>query len=229
MPSSAAFGPPLTQRPNYARPAAIKPLAKGARGDHEIERREKRAKVKTHEQKEKAASKKVAPGCRWPKFDHDTKRHVCTGQLESAHKVAVGMGGDKTGERTNRQELLTVCTHIHTDSPEGIERHGRKWKPLDKARGSFGPVAFYRRYPLEGRKVSYVQFWLIWCERAGGNAPTRKHFSRTDAITEAERLARNNPGQRFWILKSEEAAEFQAVKWEKAHKEDCACNDCIPF
>jgi hypothetical protein len=77
--------------------------------------------------------------------------------------------------------------------------------------------------------MSYVQFWMVWCERGGGNAPTKKHFSRTDAISEAERLARNNPGQRFWILKSEEVAEFQAVKWEKAHKEDCACNDCIPF
>lgn len=174
MPSSAAFGPPLAQRPNYARPAAIKPLAKGARGDHEIERREKRAKVKTHEQKEKAASKKVAPGCRWPKFDHDTKRHVCTGQLESAHKVAVGMGGDKTGERTNRQELLTVCTYIHTDSPEGIERHGRKWKPLDKTRGSFGPVAFYRRYPLEGRKAEWGPWKLIAVESSPGILDDRR-------------------------------------------------------
>ena len=75
--------------------------------------------------------------------------------------------------------------------------------------------------------MSYMQFWLVW--RESGGTPTVKHFGRPDAVKEAERLSRINPGERFWILKSEEAAEFQPVKWEKAHKEDCACNDCIPF
>lgn len=168
MGNSAASGPPLAQPPNYARTAFQEPNWKGTKGAAEIERKEKRAKVKTHERKEKAAAKLVAPGCRWPKFDHDTKRHVCTGQLEASHKVAVGMGGDKTGERTDRRELLPVCTHIHTDSPEGIERHGRKWKPLDKKRGSFGPVAFYRRWPLEGRRGEWGPWKLIAVESSPG-------------------------------------------------------------
>lgn len=174
MGSSASTGAPLAVRPNYGRTPYQEPNFKGTRGEHEIERKEKRAKVKTHERKEKAASKAVAPGCRWPKFDHDTKRHVCTGQLESAHKVAIGMGGDKTGARTKRQELLTVCTHIHTDSPEGIERHGRKWKALDKARGSLGPVAFYRRWPLEGRVGEWGPWTLIAVESSPGILENRR-------------------------------------------------------
>jgi hypothetical protein len=165
--SSASNGPPLATPPNYARPP-FQPQVKGTKGDHELERKATRASVKTHERKEKQASKKVAPGCRWPKFDHDTPRHVCTGQLESAHKVAIGMGGDKTGARTHRREMLTVCTHIHTDSPEGIERHGRKWRALDKSLGALGPVAFYRRWPLEGRRGEWGPWKLIAVEASPG-------------------------------------------------------------
>lgn len=77
--------------------------------------------------------------------------------------------------------------------------------------------------------MSYVLFWMVWCERGGTSAPTVKHHSRSDAVKEAERLARLNPGNRFWILKAEECAEHQSIKWEKAHVEDCVCNTCIPF
>lgn len=168
MGNSASSGPPLSTPPNYAPVPYQEPNWKGTKGETEIKRKAKRAKVKTHERKEKQASKLVHRGCRWPKADHDTRRHVCTGQLESAHQKAIGMGGDKTGERTNRRELLTVCTHIHTDSPEGIERHGRKWKPLDKSLGSLGPVAFYRRWPLEGRRGEWGPWKLIAVESSPG-------------------------------------------------------------
>lgn len=146
---------------------------KGPRGAHQVERKAKRAKVKTREKKEKAESKKFDTKlsnrpCRWPKCDHDTKRRVCIGQLESAHKVAIKMGGDKNGTRTDRRGLMTVCHWIHQGSPFAIERHGRKWEPLDPERGSFGPVAFFRREPVEGRKGEWGPWTLLARETAPG-------------------------------------------------------------
>lgn len=167
MPSSAAFGPPLSQPPNYSRREVGEPFFKGSPVDREIERKAKRAKVKTHERKEKQAARKVLPGCRWPKFDHESKRHVCVGQLEAAHGKAIGMGGDRDGSRTDRLDLLVVCSLIHLGD-NGIERHARKWKPLDKKRGSAGPVAFYRREPLEGRRGEWGPWKLIAVESSPG-------------------------------------------------------------
>ena len=41
-------------------------------------------------------------------------------------------------------------------------------------------------------------FWLVW--RRGGRAPCYEHESYIGARTEAERLAKANPGQRFYVL-----------------------------
>ena len=78
--------------------------------------------------------------CRWPRADHPDG--ICRGPLESAHRVAIGMGGDPTGTRTSTAELLTTCFEIH-QGPHGLERHGRLWVPLTDA-GADGPIAFYR-------------------------------------------------------------------------------------
>lgn len=41
-------------------------------------------------------------------------------------------------------------------------------------------------------------FWCVWAD--GGGTPTVKHSGYEDARREAQRLARNNPGQRFVVL-----------------------------
>lgn len=41
-------------------------------------------------------------------------------------------------------------------------------------------------------------FWLVW--NPDGHAPTVQHGSAEAAQREAERLARTNPGQRFYVL-----------------------------
>ena len=41
-------------------------------------------------------------------------------------------------------------------------------------------------------------FYLVW--RDGGDAPVHKHKSVIRAENEAERLARQNPGQCFYVL-----------------------------
>jgi hypothetical protein len=139
---------------------------KQSREVRQIDKQAKRAKVKTAEKKEKQAAKTVVVGCRWPKFDHWSKRHVCVGQLEAAHGTAIGMGGDKDGSRTSRRDLLVVCSLIHLGE-YGIERHGRKWEPLTY-RGAEGPVAFYKREPAEGKVGEWGEWTLIAVESSPG-------------------------------------------------------------
>lgn len=52
-----------------------------------------------------------------------------------------------------------------------------------------------------------TKFWMVWNPQ--GRAPTHKHPSPDQALTEAERLARLNPGQKFYVL---EALEMRSVE-----------------
>lgn len=44
------------------------------------------------------------------------------------------------------------------------------------------------------------QFWVVWCENGG--TPLVKHDNEESAAREAERLARNNPDHRFYVLEA---------------------------
>lgn len=41
-------------------------------------------------------------------------------------------------------------------------------------------------------------FWMVW--NPEGHSPTFRHREETSAVTEADRLARANPGQMFIVL-----------------------------
>ena len=56
-----------------------------------------------------------------------------------------------------------------------------------------------------------AQFWLVWNEN--GHAPTFKHQHPDSAKKEAERLARNNIGQRFHVLSLMGTVEVNPVQW----------------
>lgn len=43
-------------------------------------------------------------------------------------------------------------------------------------------------------------FWMVWCPQ--GSAPTHRHSSQGSAVTEAERLARTQPGREFYVLQA---------------------------
>lgn len=50
------------------------------------------------------------------------------------------------------------------------------------------------------------QFWMVWNPQ--GHSPTVKHESEESAAREAERLARSNRGQSFYVL---EAVQLRIV------------------
>lgn len=56
-------------------------------------------------------------------------------------------------------------------------------------------------------------FWLVW-RRANGRTPVREHASYREARIEAERLARANPGEAFYVLTPcARAATETAIIW----------------
>ena len=48
--------------------------------------------------------------------------------------------------------------------------------------------------------AEHSQFWMVW--NPARHAPTKRHPSQASAITEAERLARANPGESFFVLEA---------------------------
>lgn len=69
------------------------------------------------------------------------------------------------------------------------------------------------------------KFWLVW--RAGSPMTKFRHFEKQSAVGEAERLARQNPGETFYVLKTTAAveAELPPVTHYKLTKE----SDELPF
>jgi len=43
-------------------------------------------------------------------------------------------------------------------------------------------------------------FWMVWCPQ--GNPPKAKHYNLDSAVSEAKRLAAQNPGREFVVLQS---------------------------
>lgn len=67
------------------------------------------------------------------------------------------------------------------------------------------------------------QFWVVWCENGG--APTVKHPTFADAKREANRLARNVPGNRFVVL----AAAYACAKTDLVETRFGSVDDFRPF
>lgn len=67
------------------------------------------------------------------------------------------------------------------------------------------------------------KFWMVW--RENGDIPRYKHATEASAKQEAERLARNNPGVKFYVLVSVDACRLIDVLWENQQGED----DYNPF
>lgn len=53
-------------------------------------------------------------------------------------------------------------------------------------------------------------FWLVWCHNGG--EPSHKHEGYWQAQTEAQRLARANPGKQFVVLEATHAYEVNDMQ-----------------
>lgn len=67
------------------------------------------------------------------------------------------------------------------------------------------------------------EFWFVWCE--DGGAPRHKHPTEQSAKTEAERLARLNPGTKFCVLRLVGVCVKSDLQWMEAASPD----EMIPF
>lgn len=136
----------------------LESLKKPSRVERMLQERKDKAEIKTaRDDAKKDAKARDSHRCRWPKEDHDTPGHVCLGQLESSHQVAIGMGGEKAPlSRTSTSGLFTACALIHQHSPDSLERHGRSWEGLTET-GADGPVRFLRRDPTTGEHVEFAR------------------------------------------------------------------------
>ncbi len=68
-------------------------------------------------------------------------------------------------------------------------------------------------------------FYLVWCPN-GPTPPTYRHETEGNARREAERLAREKPGQEFFVLRSTGVAKKVDVVWIDHEIDDV---DTIPF
>lgn len=47
------------------------------------------------------------------------------------------------------------------------------------------------------------RFWMVWNDSPFGRTPVYKHPTQQAAKEEAERLAKMNPGVRFWVMEAQ--------------------------
>lgn len=69
------------------------------------------------------------------------------------------------------------------------------------------------------------QFWMVW--NPANNQPRYRHTTEADATTEAERLAREHPGDVFVVL--EAVAARKCDNMLRANLRQGEFNDEIPF
>lgn len=70
--------------------------------------------------------------------------------------------------------------------------------------------------------MEHRHFWMVKAE--GHNPTTHKHHSFEDAQAEANRLAVQNPGRKFFVLQTVGFARKEAAEW---HEMDTG--ELIPF
>jgi hypothetical protein len=68
------------------------------------------------------------------------------------------------------------------------------------------------------------QFWMVW--NPGGKKPRVRHKTEVSAETEAERLARANPGYQFYVLEATQLFQVDNLQRVDLRKER---DDELPF
>ena len=116
-----------------------------------VERHDRKVERKAHERTEKAAAKcRDRFRCRWPRCQYSAMKLV----LDAAHIDASGMGGDPTGARMQRANLVTLC-RIHHQGPRSLHSGHLEIEALTPD-GANGALAFYDT-DTEGRLYLVAQ------------------------------------------------------------------------
>jgi hypothetical protein len=110
-------------------------FAKPLRGSFLLERRERKAELKAHEQREMQAAKKRDGGvCRWPGCRYAKRKDI---PVDACHMTHRGAGGNPDGSRTTRASIWTACRIHH-----GLYDAARiDVQPMTTA-GTDGPLMF---------------------------------------------------------------------------------------
>lgn len=120
---------------------------KPRRGDYLLERRKKRAELDAAEDKiMQAALARDLRTCRFPKCPFAKKGMV----IDPAHFLQHrGMGGDPSGERTQRTgQIVALCRRHH----DALDKYDEiEIQVMDSAREADGPLAWYQRNPETGQ------------------------------------------------------------------------------
>lgn len=113
---------------------------KPRRGDFAIERKRRRQAIEAHEHAEMTAAL-VRDGrrCRWPGCEF-AKFSL---PIDPCHFIKHrGMGGDPSGELTERKLVVSLCRRHH----DALDKFGEiEIEALDKSRLADGPLLFFKR------------------------------------------------------------------------------------
>lgn len=119
--------------------------------------RETKLERLAHENKEKAKVRRRDRGCRFPLCGCKKLKLA----LQVSHDVHKGMGGDKTGERSQEHGMVQLCMHRHQFG--AVSRHrGTLRAVFLTSHGYNGPVAW---------EVLHEQFSNDWFRVATEYAP----------------------------------------------------------
>ena len=75
--------------------------------------------------------------------------------------------------------------------------------------------------------MSLGKFWVVLGSDNG--SPTVRHPSKKSATSEAERLARNNPGCKFTVLESLATVVKSDLRWEPNDLDGSEPDSEVPF
>lgn len=96
----------------YARPAMGTATPKPVKGDDWKRSRQRRAERRLHERKQMdAAKRRDGNKCRVPRCEHAPR----SPRIEPAHYIHRGMGGNPSGDRTERALIVSLCFLHHAD------------------------------------------------------------------------------------------------------------------
>lgn len=78
------------------------------------------------------------------------------------------------------------------------------------------------------KRKTLQRFWLVWNPQ--GRSPTCDHGSKRLATDEAKRLAKANPGQRFFVMRAVEGFEADTPRVRDIKlRTSVDIDDGIPF